>query len=164
MGHILFARITVGQYDWKNAGSLTTSQAALSTDKSSAAVNALTSTGTLFISPTDNTVAFDLRFRGGVDGDSNVVNLYAMRAETEADHYTRIITLTLTTGTQSDGTNLFIDTLVSTNEKWGDDIVVVSDGANGIAHLELNTHGYSKFLVVATTLNSDELFVDWARV
>ena len=162
---VSLAKLVVLQYDWKTAGTLTTAQAALTTDKSKTTVNNLTSTGRVIITPNNNTVAIDLRFRGGSDGDINVINLYAMRAETTADHYTLITTATLTTGTQTDGTNLFIDTIDnSAFEKWGDDIVVMSDGANGIAHIELNTHGYSHFMICATTLNSTSLLIDWARV
>jgi len=163
--NISLSKLVVLQYDWKTAGTLTTEQAALTTDKSKATVSALTSTGTVIINPTKYTVAFDLRFRGVTDGDSNVINLYAMRAETTADHYTLITTATLTTGTQTDGTNLFIDTIDnSAFEKWADDIVVVSDAADGIAHMELNTHGYSHFLIIATTLASSSLIIDWARI
>jgi hypothetical protein len=161
MGWVNIARSGVAQYPWRNAGTLSTAQAALTTDKSAATVNALTSTGTVFVSPTDNTVALDLRFRGGADGDSNVISIYAMAG---TDHYTKIIDLTLTTGTQTDGTNLFVDTLAGANELWADDIVVLSDAANGIAHVELNTHGYSSFLFIATTLNSSSVLVDWRRV
>ena len=81
------------------------------------------------------------------------------------DHYTRIITLATTAGTQTDGANYFIHSITSSAEKWVDDIVVVSDGANGIAHLELNTHVYSKFLIIATSLTADStLYIDWARI
>lgn len=161
------SKIVVLQYDWKTAGTITTEQVALTTNKSKATVSALAVANRVIINPTKFTVAFDLRFRGGTNGQTNVINMYAMRAAAGAasDHYTLITTATLTTGTQTDGTNLFIDIIDnSAFEKWADDIVVVSDGANGIAHIELNTHGYSHFMICATTLNSSSLIVDWARV
>lgn len=165
MGFVSRTLAGVSQSPWVVAGTLTTSQAALTTDKSAATVNALTSTGIVKITPANNTPAIDIRFRGVTDADSNVVNIYAMADPAgDGDHYTRIITLTLTTGTQTDGTNLFIDTITSSNEKWVDDIVVVSDAANGIAHVELNTHGYTHFLVIATTLANDSLIVDYRKV
>lgn len=151
----------VSQMDWYNVDNLTTEQAALTTDKSASVVDALTSTGIAILTVENGTVAQDFRFRGGTDGQTAVVNLYAMRGTN--DHYTRIATLTLTTGTQTDGTYLFIDTITIANEKWIDDIVAVSDGADGIAQLALNTHGYTKFLFIATTLNPAVLYIDTAR-
>ena len=163
---ISLAKLVVPQYNWKTAGTITTAQAALGNDKSEATVNALTSTGTIIITPTNNTVSFEMRFKGGTDDQTNVINMYAMRAEgDDTDHYKLITTATLTTGTQTDGTNLFIDTIDnSAFEKWGDDIVVLSPEGNNIASIELNTHGYSHFLIIATTLNSSSLIVDYARV
>lgn len=168
-GFITLARISVPQNSWREIGVLTTSQVALTTDKSAAIVNALTSTGIVIFPPTDNTVAVDFRFRGvASDGDNNTLNLYAMRGD--SDHYTRIATLALTTGTQRYSTtqvystaNFFVDTIAITNEKWGDDIVDVSDADNGIAHIVLNTHGYSNFLFIATTLNSASIIIEVAR-
>ena len=161
MNTVSYVRQAMAQSEWKSGLSLTTAQSALTTSKSATTINALTSTGIAIISPRDNSVALEIRFRGGSDGDSNILNLYAMRGDN--DHYTRIAVLTLTTGTQTDGTNLFIDTISKANEKWTDTIEVVSDASNGIAKVALNTHGYSKFLVIATTLNSSPLYIDWCR-
>lgn len=157
----------IKQYKWKNEGNLTTAQAALTTDKSADTVNALTATGILVFQADDGAVTYEFRFRGGDDGDADTVVLYAMRGAD--DHYTRIATLTLTTGTQSDGTYNFKDTIAVANEKWGssdaadDDLLEISDAANGIAKLILNTLGYSHFLFIATTLNSTVLYIDAAR-
>jgi len=156
-----YSEVHVSQMDWYNIGNLTTVQAALTTDKSADTVHALTSTGIALLRVENGAVAHNFRFRGGTDGQTTVVNLYAMRGT--RDHYTRIATLTLTTGTQTDGTYLFIDTIGVSNEKWVDDIVEVSDGANGIAQLSLNTHGHTRFLFIATTLNPAVLYIDTVR-
>ena len=162
MGVIQLSRSAVAQYHWHTAGTLTTSQAALTTSKSAATVDALISTGIVKVTPVDNTVALELRFKGvATDADSNVLNMYAMR---DTDHYTLIGTLTLTTGTQTDDTNLFVDTINITSELWTDDIVVMSDAANGIAKVALNTQGHTHFLFIATTLNSTSVIVDYVRV
>jgi hypothetical protein len=150
----------VGQYNWLNRGNISVAGSALTTDKSAATVHALTATTFIRIKVDDGTVALDLRWRGGSDGDSNVQNLYAMRGD--GDHYTRIATLTFVTGTQTDGTYLFVDTITITNEKWADAIEVISDAANGIAHISLNTHGYKNFVLLGTTVAST-LYVDTAR-
>ena len=156
-----YAESHVSQMDWYNPGNLTTVQAALTTNKSATLVNALISTGVVIFDIENGAVAYNFRFRGGTDGQTTTMVLYAMRGDN--DHYTRIATLTLTTGTQTDGTYLFIDTIGVANEKWSDDIAEVSDAADGIAHLGLNTHGYKKFLFIATTLNPAVLYVDAAR-
>lgn len=147
-------------------GTITSAQSAPTTDKSAVTLHALASTKTAFVLPANGTVALEVRFRGVMtDGHSNVLNLYAMRGgpgvTKKSDHYTLIATLTLTTGTQIYSTgNLFVDTIVVTNEKWTDAIKVVNDAANGIAHLSWNTHGYSNFLMIATTLNSTSVIVE----
>jgi hypothetical protein len=153
----------IKQSDWHNIGNLTTAQAALTTSKSAATVNALTSTGIVVFEAEEGAVTYEFRFRGDADGDGDVLNLYAMRGA--ADHYTLIGTVTVTTGTQTDGTYYFKDTITLASEKWGnaDDMVEISDAANGIAKLILNTLGYSHFLFIATTLAGDVVYIDAAR-
>lgn len=158
-----YSESVIRQSDWHNIGNLSTAQAALTTDKSAATVNALTSTGIIVFNAEQGAVTYEFRFRGGTDGTADTVNVYAMRGG--SDHYTRIGVLTLTTGTQTDGTYLFKDSISLANEKWGnaDDMVEISDEANGIAKLILNTLGYSHFLFIATTKNSTVLYIDAAR-
>lgn len=153
----------IAQYEWQQKGILETVQAALTTNKSAATVNALTATGIIVVPSDDGSVALDVRFRGTATAlDSNTLVLYGMR--NDDDHYTRMGTLTLTTGTQIYSTGvLFVDTITIANEKWVDEIVVVSDADNGIAHISFNTHGFSHFLFIATTLNSTSVIVDTAR-
>lgn len=150
----------ISQYDWQQKGNISVAGAALTTDKSAATVHALASTTFVRIQAEDGSVALDLRWRGGSDGDVNIQNLYAMRGD--SDHYTLIGTLTLTTGTQTDGSKLFVDTITIANENWVDAIEVISDEANGIAHVSLNTHGYKNFVLLGTTVAST-LYVDAAR-
>ncbi len=156
----VYTHSLIAQYEWQNKGNISVAGSALTTDKSAATVHALTATTFVRIQIDDGVVAFNIRWRGGSDGDSNVHVLYAMRGDD--DHYTRIATITLTTGTQTDGTYLFVDTIVITNEKWTDTIELISDGTNGIAHITFNTHGYKNFVLLGTTVNST-LYVDVAR-
>ena len=153
----------IQQQEWHNIGNLSTAQSALTTDKSAATVNALASTGIVVFEAEQGAVTYEFRFRGGTDSQADTVNIYAMRGE--SDHYTRIGVLTLTTGTQTDGTYLFKDTVSLASEKWGnaEDMVEISDEADGIAKLILNTLGYSHFLFIATTKNSTILYIDAAR-
>ena len=143
---------------------ITVSQATLTTDKSATLVDALDATNTALIHPPNGTVALELRIRGLMsDGDDNVLNLYGMRGHD--DHYSLMVTLSIKTGTQlySSG-NRFVDTVVKTNEKWWDSIDVISDAADGIARVAFNTHGYSDFALIATTLNSSSVIVEASQV
>lgn len=150
----------IDQYSWEYKGNISVAGSALDTNKSAATVHALAATTFIRIQPDPGTIAINLRWRGGSDGNVNIQNLYAMRGDD--DHYTRIAVITLTTGLQSDGTHLFVDTVASASDKWTDAIVDVSDGADGIGHLSLNTHGYKNFLLLGTTVVST-LHVDMAR-
>ena len=141
----------IGQESYRLIGTLTAQGSALTTDKSAATVEALATTQCATLVAEDGSVALDIRVRGVMtDDDENVLTVYAMRGD--ADHYTRIVVLTWTAGTQVySGTNVFADTVAKANEKWPDTIKLVSDGANGIARAFLNTHGYRRFAFILTT-------------
>jgi len=153
----------ISQEVWGVVGTITASQAMPTTDKSYATVKAYGTTKLALLRSSDGSVAQNVRFRGtATDANSNVIELIGMRGE--ADHFTRIATLTLTTGTQiySSGV-LFVDTIVVTNEKWIDAIAVVSPAGNDIAHIAFNTHGWRYFGFIASTLNSTSVIVEAAR-
>lgn len=166
MGYGQYSRSAVKQYPWVNQGSMTVQGSALGTDKTAATAHALTSTTYVRIQPNDNTVALELRFR--VDGTANlddVVNLYAMAGN--SDSYTLMGTLTITAGTQTDGTYLFCDGIEIANELWIDDIVVLHDegaAGNGIGRICFNCQGYSNFLLVCTDLDNTSILVDSRRI
>jgi hypothetical protein len=159
-----YTRAEVQPQPWNgNPPSITTTHAALTTDKSASTTHALATAYTALIQPDEGVVAMEMRFRvDGSDGDSNVLELYAMAGAD--DHYTRIATLTLTAGTQTDGTYLFCDTVVITNEFWIDDIIAISDAGNNIAKVALNLQGYTHFALIASTLNSTAVYVDWRQI
>lgn len=153
------------QTKWHNAGTLSVQGSALTTDKTAATAHALTDGTSVRIQPNDGTVCLELRFRGDGTADlDDVVNLYAMSG---TDSYTLMGTLTLTLGTQSDGTYNFFDGVEIANELWIDDIVVLHDegsAGNGIGRLCFNCHGYSDFLLVVTDLDNTSILVDYRRV
>lgn len=159
MGERVYAEDHEQQYDWSNVGTLSAAASAPTTNKSRKVVEALES---VVDTLEDGTKAVNYRFLCDSDGDSNVLNMYAMRGD---DHYTLIATLTLTGGTQVDGSiGVFVDTIVVTNEQWPTEIAVQNDAANGIANIALYTHGYSKFLFLATTFADAEVKVEKARM
>ncbi|NOQ21622.1 MAG: hypothetical protein GQ565_03085 [Candidatus Aegiribacteria sp.] len=96
--------------------------------------------------------ALELRFSGTTNADSIVLDLLAARGQ--GDYYTRIATLTLTVGTQqrTGATDLFVDTIIVTNEYWLKPIKVVSDAGNYIARVILDKCGYNSFAIVPTTV------------
>jgi len=152
------------QYEWDVAKELTTAQAALGTDKSAATVHALTATGIARFQPDDGTVALEFRFLCSADADSNVINLYGMRGD--SDHYELIATFTLTGGTQVIDSIVAVDTIAETanTEVWPTAIAVMSQANNSVAKIALNTHGYKNLLFCATTLNSASLKIQKARL
>jgi len=166
MGYLNYVRQAVKAYTWKYEGEMSVEGSALTTDKSAATAHALTSTTFVRIQPNENTVSLELRFR--VNGTANlddVVNLYAMAGN--SDHYTLMGTLTLTAGTQTDGTYLFCDGIEIANELWIDDIVTLHDegsAGNGIGRVCFNTQGYNNFLLVVTDLDNTAIRVDSRRI
>lgn len=155
----------VSQEGWHVAGTITAAQSAPTTDKSWSTVNGYGSTKVAMLRSADGAVAQNVRFRGAMTNNhTNVVNVYAMRGE--SDHFTLIATLTLTTGQQQYAAgNLFVDTIVMSagTEHWPDSIDIVSEASDGIAHIFFNTHGFKYFAFIATTLNSTSIIVENAR-
>jgi len=166
MGYMTYVRQAIKQYAWENEGTLSEEGSALTTDKTAATAHALTDGTFVRIQANDNTVALELRFR--VDGTADlddVVNLYAMAGD--SDSYTLMGTLTLTAGTQTDGTYLFCDGVEMANELWIDDIVLMHDegaAGNGIGRVYFNTQGYKNFLLVVTDLDNTSILVDSRRI
>jgi len=160
---VVYSRAEVLQYEWLAIGEITSSQAALGSDKSAAYVNALDAGKTIIFTPVDGQVAFEMRFKGGADNEVNIVNVYAMRGDN--DHYTLVATLTVTTGQQTDGTSNFIDTISKSNDSWPDNgIEVMNPGNNEIARVAFNTYGYRNFLLLAPTLASSELSMEAVQI
>lgn len=157
---------TQRQTSWHNAGTLSVQGSALTTDKTAATAHALATGTSIRIQPNDGTVCLELRFRGDGTADlDDVVNLYAMAGD--SDSYTLIGTLTLTLGTQSDGTYNFFDGVEIANELWIDDVVLLHDeeaAGNGIGRVCFNTHGYDNFLLVVTDLDNTSILADYRRV
>lgn len=165
MGPIVYARDAVQQKEWRQEGILSVQGSALGTDKTAATAHALTTGTSVRIQPNENTVSLELRFR--VDGTANlddIINLYAMAG---TDSYTLMGTVTITAGTQTDGTYLFCDGVEIANELWIDDIVLMHDegsAGNGIGRLAFNTQGYNNFLLVITDLDNTSVVVDSRRI
>lgn len=163
------SKTVVQQNPWiLDTTGIDTAGSALGTDKSAATVHALDDIKRISLQgPYSLTVALEFRVRAnGSDGDSNVFNLYAMAdPHGKGDHYTLVGTLTFTAGTQVDSNSyLFADTVSISDELWIDDVVTLSDASDGIARVALNTQGYSDFVLIATTLGSTAVYIDYRRI
>ena len=148
---------------WIAAGSITSQTSALAvTGRDVATVGALAATKTVKLSPLDpGPYAMLLRFRadGAADIDS-VLEMYAARGD---DHYSRVATLTILTGTQDTDTSTihFIDEVTATNEDLihdGEENIAAGD--NHIASYYVRTLGNDRFIFIASDLDSTTVYCD----
>lgn len=105
----------------------------------------------------------EMRFYGtATDADSNVVEIYAARGTN--DDYTHVGQLTLTTGTmvRQGGTDLYADTMSWSSTDDAFNLVRMNSGNNDVAKAWINTNGYNKLLMVASTLNSTNIVCEAA--
>lgn len=105
------------------------------------------------------TAGLDLRFSSDDDNNGTIVLdvLHARDERAGQDHYTRAATLTLTVGQQTATTGYtFIDTAVISNGATDQEMVAISPAGDYIASVLINTNGYGRYAIVATTLTSDK--------
>jgi hypothetical protein len=141
------------QRSWqKPCADLSTVQAALGADKSAATVRALTATGINRIPIPPLASAMSFRFLTGADTNADVVEIYAIRGDN--DDYELVVGVTLTGGKQTNGSKFYEDTavVVASSESWPTAVKFDSTALDSVARVTLNTHGYSEFLLIATTL------------
>lgn len=94
----------------------------------------------------------EFRFRTTADADSHVLEIYAMRGET--DYYTLAESLALTGGkAEAAGTDVFVDTIAAT-QTWIANGTVVDSAADRMARLVMKTYGYTRLLFLVSTLES----------
>lgn len=124
--------------------------------------NATHRTAAAFIADAKN-VAFEIpakwntitiRCSSTTDGDSSVFDIFLMKGET--DHFSRIGTLTFTTGSQTATASgyVFADTLAETNEKWHKASSELSPVGNYIAEWMVDHLGSFKVGVSPTTITN----------
>ncbi len=95
-----------------------------------------------------------LRLSSTTEGDTSVTDIFAMRGT--ADHFTRIATLTWTTGTQTSSTSgeEFADTVVETNRFWHTTPSPVSPTGNYIAEWSVDFKGGGTIGISPTTITN----------
>ena len=155
------------QYYWQLGGTITVQQALLGAAAlTHAAVKVLPAAGKgVIIEIPQGWLAEELRFYSdSAAGTTDIVELYAAStSDSEPDHYRWFAQLTLTVGTQEYNSNKFHDTVVAVSE-WLTKKGAVSPANNTFGSYALNSHGYSHILVIASTLNSSTLGIDFKKV
>jgi len=155
------------QFFWQSGGEITAQQAMLGADAlTHAAVRALASANKALIEIPVGWIALEFRFYSdGSENDEDVLELYAAStSDSKQDHYRHFGQLTTSVGTQECGSNKFIDTISPANEHWITRNNEISPANNTFGSYVMNTHGYSHILVIASTLNSTILGVEYKKV
>ncbi len=155
------------QYYWQSGGIITVQQALLGASAlTHAAVKALANANKVLIKIPQGWLAMELRFFSDSAADtSDVIQLYAAASsDSKPDHYRHFAQLTNLVGTQEYGANKFIDTITPANEQWITRCNEVSPANNVFGSYVLNTHGHGNILVIASTLNSTTIGVEFKKV
>jgi hypothetical protein len=104
---------------------------------------------------------YGFRFVTDDDADAWVIDVFASKGE---DYFTRVVTLTLTGGTQvgpataTDADAVFVDTIAKTNEFWlseADMKVVDGAGADRIASFWFDGSGFDTWAFIATAVEAN---------
>ncbi len=147
------------------AGSITVAQTALVvTGRDEDTVDALAATKTVIIEVPEGTPGLEIRIRAdGNENDVNILDFYA-KPKTggglKPEHYTRMFTLTGKRSTQIATTAIYFeDEFAITNNQW-EAGYTVENVTDEIDRLRVNTDGYEKILIIATTLATATVYVD----
>jgi hypothetical protein len=159
-------QVHTGQYGWHEVGSFAAAgdepDTPTTTQRDQTTLEALSKVETYTIPSYWNAVV--IRCESTTDGDSTVFDMFIRRDNTDdvTDIYTRIGTLTFTTGTSEGYTTNYemADTLAITNEYWGNDLMEVSPTGNYVAELWVDLAGVREVAFVPTTItNNAKLFI-----
>lgn len=151
--------------DWVNAGEITSEEAALDVDERDAATAEGLAAAKIIKIDNARPGAYAFLFRFRADGNADLDSILELYAARGTDHYHRIATLTVTTGTQDTDvvTIHFCDAIDPANE---DDLFdgTGSSLADLIAQYYVRTLGFDKFLFVCSDLDSPTIYVDYCRL
>jgi hypothetical protein len=161
MGAVNQSTLETTQSNWVSVGTFLATGAEPSTpnqaNRTAALMAAVSKVQIFTIPPAWNKIY--LRNSSTTDGDSTVYDVFLSRGA--ADHYTRVCTLTYTTGTQTAGTTgyEFADTCAVTNNTNTLHIAstLVTPTGNYIAEYGLTVCGNSRVAFVPTTITNDAL-------
>lgn len=156
-GNIVMPASCTDQSTWVSAGTFLAAGAEPTTpnqaNRTYALFAAVSKVQIYTVPPKWNSVL--LRAGTTTDADSTVFDVFVTRGT--ADHWTRVCTLTFTTGTQTSGTtgSEFCDTVVVSNETWLAAVNPLSPTGNYIAMVEMDVRGFDRIGFVPTTLATD---------
>lgn len=154
----------IHQFDWETIGNVTVQQAALAVNaRDNASVMALAEANRILLTVEEGAVAYELRFRS--DGNEDDENVWQVYAEAGEDHFVHLAQLTTVQGTQDHETGHFADEITEAVPNWITDTKVVDPAvpADTIARYVFNTHGYTRFAFVCSTLATTTGYIDARR-
>lgn len=157
----------LGQNFWQAGGEITVQQALLGAAAlTHAAVEALADANKVLIQIPQGWIAMELRFYSdGSDNDSNVLQSYAAStSDSDPDNYRHFAQLTTLVGTQEYGSNKFIDTITPSNVAWMTRPNDISPANNTFGGYVFNTHASTNILVIASSLVSTTLGVEYRKI
>jgi len=153
----------LGQNLWLPGGTITVQQDLLGPSAlTHAAVVTLADANKVVVDIPQGWLAMELRFYG--DAAAETVDVVQLYAEAGNDNYRHFAQNTLIVGTQEYGTYKFHDTITPANEAWFTRPNEVSPANNTFGSYVFNTHAYSRVLVIASTLGSTMLGVDYRKL
>ncbi len=155
------------QYYWQSGGTITVQQVLLGAAAlTHAAVKTLAAANKVLIEIPQGWLAAELRFfSDGSNNDVDVIQMYAAStSDSKPDHYRHFGQLTITVGTQEYGSNKFHDTIAPANEQWLTRNNEVSPANDTFGSYVMNAHAHSRILIIASTLVSTTLGVDFRKV
>ena len=154
------------QYYWRPGGTITVQQDLLGADAlTHAAVEALADANKVLIEIPQGWVACELRmYSDSAEETADVLEVYmAATSDSKPDHYRHVGQLTTAVGTQEYGSNTFIDTITD-NTKWLTRNEAISPANDTFGSYVMNLHGHGHILVIASTLGSTTLGIEYKKV
>jgi len=135
-----------------------TVQQALPSSLDDASVEAIADANKVIIKPKNGVASLEIRFRS--DGNENDQNIVALLAAVGVDHYRLIDTLTVDQGAQVFSGSIKFGDQIAGAAQWITPTSRVTP-TDSIGSYVLNTHAYDRFLLVASTLATTTLYIDW---
>lgn len=153
----------LARYYWQTGGTITVQQAMLGASAlDHASVKSLADANKVLIDIPQGWTALEMRFFS--DGSANDVDVIEMYAEAGKDHYRHFGQLTITVGTQAYGSNKFHDTIVPAGIAWMSQSSAISPANNTFGSFVMNTHAYSKILLIASTRVSTTIGIEFRKL
>lgn len=130
-----------------------------------AAIETLATAKKVIIKPPDGVVAMELRFFGDISASADTDDVLELYAAAGVDTYRHFAQLTIVIGTLDYGTLYhFHDGIAPANEDWITVPAEATPANNTFGSYAFNTHGYDRFLVIASDKDCTTIGVEWRQL